>query len=109
MACRPLPLALLLGGLTLPSSVLAQAIPVSPPVGDSRPAPTAAAPGLQEADRVVCRSKRHTGSRFPVRTCMTKKEWRMQEENSQLLSDKMNANTKRSLGRESASPRGDIG
>ena len=49
-----------------------------PAVAQIPAAPTTAAapPGVADDDRIVCRSQRQTTTRFPVRTCRTKKEWR---------------------------------
>jgi hypothetical protein len=46
--------------------------PTSPPAIPASPAASV----LDDDTRIVCRSERHTGSRFPIRTCRTKKEWR---------------------------------
>jgi hypothetical protein len=48
------------------------------PAASPAPAPTTAAapPGVAGDDRIVCRSERQTTTRFPVRTCRTRKEWR---------------------------------
>jgi hypothetical protein len=66
----------LLGLLALSTAAAAQTAPV-PSGSTAQTAPTAApAPpvGVEERDRIVCRSVQQTGSRFPVRVCTTRRE-----------------------------------
>jgi hypothetical protein len=37
--------------------------------------PTGAPPAPADAEKLICKSKAKTGSRFPERTCMTKAQW----------------------------------
>ena len=80
----------------LAPEVQAQAVPAP---GAAAPVPTAAKAGLTEDERIVCRSQRHTGTRFPTRTCKTKKEWRDQLEFARANAEKINERTKATLGR----------
>jgi hypothetical protein len=40
---------------------------------------SAASAVVADGDRIVCRSERTTTTRFPVRTCRTKNEWKARE------------------------------
>ena len=53
------------------------------------PQATAAAPaGVADDDRIICRSVRYTGSRFPERSCKTKKQMRLDQEAQREGADK---------------------
>jgi hypothetical protein len=49
---------------------------VQPQTSAAAAASPAASAVLKDDNKIICRSERHTGSRFPSRTCRTKKEWR---------------------------------
>lgn len=57
------------------SPVLAE--PAAPPAATApSPAATATpAPAAAPADKLICKTKMKTGSRFPERTCLTKAQW----------------------------------
>ncbi len=61
-----------LGGVTLPAMADPAAGP-SPTVAP--PVKTDATPATADPDKLICKSKAKTGSRFPERTCMTKAQW----------------------------------
>lgn len=49
---------------------------VPPPAGTPAVAPaTATAPAPAPAEKLICKTKMRTGSRFPEKTCMTKAQW----------------------------------
>lgn len=65
----------LMGLLAVAGSAAAQAPAPASVGGLAQPAQqTGAAAGVEDGDRIVCRSVRYTGSRFPERVCKTKRE-----------------------------------
>ena len=55
--------------------------------------------GLDKGDRIVCRSVRYTGSRFPERTCKTVREMELAREASQKNADTIKGRTQNTIGR----------
>ena len=68
------PSLILAAALSLAATpVLADApAPTGAPAAAPAPAPT---PAPAPADKLICKTKMKTGSRFPEKTCMTKAQW----------------------------------
>lgn len=93
-ALPPLVTAALL--VVLPLAAAAQSVSAPGPAAVSPPPEPAGEDGvLKKRDKLICRSVRYTGSRFPERVCKTRSQMREQVENARKSGDKLGSKQQR--------------
>lgn len=89
LAALPVFIALSLQAAVPPTGDMT-ATPVAPVVVTAT-APSTPAPEDSNLDQTVCRSETVVGSRFPTRTCLTRREWNARRDESRELAHKLDA------------------
>jgi hypothetical protein len=86
--------------LTAAAPAVAQPVDAPVPAPGTATSPAAGAVGVDDGDRLVCRSVRVTGSRFPERECKTKRERAAEQENAKRGVDKfIDRNRRNNVGK----------